>query len=63
LAGRDQRCVLWTTIYLADTLDTLRAEGRDVDYENAAHLTRAQHDYINNEGTYSFDLDAELRRE
>jgi len=56
-------CVLWTTTYLADTLDALRTEGRDVVDEIAAHLTPAQHDHINFYGTYSFDLDAELRRE
>lgn len=56
-------CVLWTTTYLADALDALRMEGHDVDDEIAAHLTPAQHDHINFYGTYSFDLDAELRRE
>jgi len=56
-------CVLWTTTYLADTLDALRTEGRDVVDEIDAHLTPAQHDHINFYGTYSFDLDAELRRE
>jgi hypothetical protein len=56
-------CVLWTITYLADTLDALRAEGHEVDNENAAHLTSAQHDHINFYGTYCFDLDAELRRE
>ena len=55
-------CVLWTTTYLADALDALRADGHDVD-ETVAHLTPAQHDHINFYGTYSFDLDAELRRE
>ena len=29
--------------------------------EAAAHLTPAQHDHINFYGTYSFDIDAELR--
>lgn len=29
----------------------------------AANLTPAQHDHINFYGTYSFDIDAELRRE
>ena len=56
-------CVLWTTTYLGDALDALRAEGHDVADEIAAHLTPAQHDHINFYGTYSFDLDAELRRE
>jgi hypothetical protein len=32
-------------------------------HEDAAHLTRAQHDHINFYGTYSFDLETELRRE
>lgn len=53
LAGRDRRCVLWTTSYLADTLDALRAEGPDVDDENAAQLTPAQRDLVNSYGTYS----------
>lgn len=53
-------CVLWTTTYLDDVLDTLRGEGADVRDEIAAHLTPAQHDHINFYGTYSFDLEAEL---
>ncbi len=38
-------------------------EGFDVTDELAAHLTPAQHDHINFYGTYSFDIDAELRRD
>jgi TnpA family transposase len=56
-------CVLWTTAYLGDTIDALRADGIDVTDEIAAHLTPAQHDHINFYGTYSFDIDAELRRD
>ena len=55
--------VLWTTTYLGDALDTLRDEGTEVTDELAAHLTPAQHDHINFYGTYSFDIDAELRRQ
>ena len=55
--------VLWTTTYLGDALDALRADGYPVTDEDAAHLTPAQHDHINFYGTYSFDLEAELRRE
>lgn len=54
-------CVLWTTTYLGDTIDALRADGIEVSDETAAHLTPAQHDHINFYGTYSFDIDAELR--
>ncbi|MBX7434492.1 transposase [Mycobacterium sp. Y57] len=56
-------CVLWTTTYLADALDALRREALPATDELAAHLTPAQHDHINFYGTYSFDSDAELRRE
>jgi hypothetical protein len=56
-------CVLWTTTYLGDTIDALRADGIKVTDEIAAHLTPAQHDHINFYGTYSFDIDAELRRD
>jgi len=55
--------VLWTTTYLADALDAMRAEGFPFTDEFAAHLTPAQHDHINFYGTYSFDIDAELRRQ
>ena len=55
--------VLWTTTYLGDALDALRAEGYPVIDEEAAHLTPAQHDHINFYGTYSFDVETELRRE
>jgi len=44
-------------------LDALRADGYPVTDEAATHLTPAQHDYINFYSTYSFDIDAELRRE
>ncbi|MDQ6873745.1 MAG: transposase [Actinomycetota bacterium] len=43
--------VLWTTTYLGDALDALRAEGYAVTDEAAAHLTPAQHDHINFYGT------------
>lgn len=56
-------CVLWTTTYLGDTIDALRADGIEVSDETAAHLTPAQHDHINFYGTYSLDIDAELRRD
>lgn len=56
-------CVLWTTTYLGDTIDALRADGIELTDEIAAHLTPAQHDHINFYGTYSFDIDAELRRD
>jgi len=52
----------WTTVYLADALDALRSEGFPVTDDIVAHLTPAQHDH-NFYGTYSFDIDAELRRE
>lgn len=55
--------MLWTTTYLADTIDNLRSNGMEVSDEIAAHLTPAQHDHINFYGTYSFDMDAERRRE
>jgi hypothetical protein len=55
--------VLWTTTYLGDALDSLHGEGVEITDETAAHLTPAQHDHINFYGTYSFDIDAELRRE
>ncbi len=37
--------------------------GYPITNEDAAHLTPAQHDHINFYGTYSFDLETELRRE
>ncbi len=55
--------VLWNTTYLGDALDALRAAGHAVTDETAAHLTPAQHDHINFYGTYSFDLETELRRD
>jgi Tn3 transposase DDE domain len=39
--------VLWTTTYLCDTIDALRAEGFEISGELAGHLTPAQHDHIN----------------
>jgi hypothetical protein len=55
--------VLWTTTYLGDALDALRDDGYPVTDEAAAHLTPAQHDHINFYGSYTFDVDRELRRQ
>jgi len=55
--------VLWTTTYLGYALDALRSDGYPVTDEAAAHLTPAQHDHINFYGTYSFDVETELRRQ
>jgi hypothetical protein len=40
-------CVLWTTTYLGDTIDALRADDIEITDEIAAHLTPTQHDHIN----------------
>jgi len=55
--------VLWTTTYLDDALNALRANSYPVTDEAAPHLTPAQHDHINFYGTYSFDVETELRRQ
>ena len=55
--------VLWTTTYLGDALDALRANGCPITEEALSHLSPAQHDHINFYGTYDFDVDAELRRQ
>ena len=52
-----------TTTYLGHALDALRADGYPAADEDGAHLTPAQHDHINFYGTYSFDVEAELRRQ
>ena len=54
--------VLWTTTYLGDALGALHADGYPVADEDAAHLTPAQHDHNNFYGSYSFDIETELRR-
>ena len=54
--------VLWTTTYLGDALDALRADRYHVTDEAAARLTPAQHHHINFYGTYSFDVETELHR-
>ncbi len=55
--------VLWTTTCLTYALDALRSDGYPVTDEATAHLTPAQHDHINFYGTYSFDVETELRRQ
>jgi len=55
--------VLWTTTYLGDALDALRADGFPITGETPSHLSPAQHDHINFYGTYAFDIDAERRRQ
>jgi hypothetical protein len=54
--------VLWTTTYLGDALDALRADGFPITDETLSHLSPAQHDHINFYGTYAFDIDAERRQ-
>lgn len=55
--------MLWTTTYMGDALDALRAEGYPVTDDAVGHLTPAQHDHINFYGTYHFDVESELRRQ
>ena len=61
-AGTPSRSDRRATAAAGDALDSLRREGVEITDEAATHLTPAQHDHINY-GTYSFDIDAELRRE
>lgn len=49
--------------FIDDALAALRAEGHPSADESVAHLTPALHDHINFYGTYSFDVETELRRE
>jgi len=60
--GATNAAVLWTTNYLGDALDALRAEGYPVTDEDAAHCTPTQHDHIDFYGTHSFELETDLRR-
>lgn len=55
--------VLWTTSYLGDAIDALRANGYPVTDEALVHLSPAQHDHINVYDTYDFNIDAEVRRQ
>jgi hypothetical protein len=48
---------------MGDALDALRADGYPVTDEAAGHLTPAQHDHINFNSTYHFDMESELRRQ
>jgi hypothetical protein len=54
--------VVFNTLYLQDVLDALRSEDHPVTDEAAAHLSPALLDHINPYGSYTFDVERELRR-
>jgi TnpA family transposase len=54
--------VTWNTVYMAQALDALRAEGYPVADEDLVHLAPTLRANINPHGRYSFDVDAGLAR-
>jgi TnpA family transposase len=54
--------VTWNTVYMADALDQLRAQGEVILDEDVAHLSPALYGHVNPYGKYRFDVDAGLRR-
>jgi TnpA family transposase len=50
--------IAWNTVYMAEALHALRAEGYPVDDEDLRYLAPTLRAHVNIYGTYHFDLDA-----
>jgi hypothetical protein len=53
--------IAWNTVYMAEVLDTLRADGYTVADEDLAHLAPTLRQHVNIYGKYRFDLAAGAR--
>lgn len=53
--------VLWNTIYMHETLEHLRGDGRSVRPEDVTRLSPLEHGHFNFLGTYSFSLTEEVK--
>jgi hypothetical protein len=54
--------IAWNTVYMAEALDTLRADGHGVNDEDLVHLAPTLRQHINIYGKYRFDLDSGARQ-
>ncbi len=54
--------VTWNTVYMAAVIEQLRAEGRTVNEEDIARLSRARFEHINPYGKYRFEVEVGLNR-
>lgn len=49
--------ITWNTVYIAEGLRRLRAEGHQVNDDAIAHLSPAMYAHVNKHGKYRFDVD------
>lgn len=49
--------ITWNTVYIAEVLRRLRAEGHQVNDDAIAHLSPAMYAHVNKHGKYRFDVD------
>lgn len=49
--------IIWNTVYIAEVLRRLRAEGHQVNDDAIAHLSPAMYAHVNKHGKYRFDVD------
>ena len=54
--------ITWNTVYMAEALSTLRADGYPVSDEDLVHLAPTLRAHINPYGKYVFDVEAGHRR-
>ena len=54
--------IAWNTVYMAEALDTLRADGFAVDDDDLADVPPTQWSHVNIYGKYEFDVEAGARR-
>ena len=52
---RDQRRVLWNTVYISAALEQLRADGHRFTDDDVVHLSPARFEHINPYDRYHFD--------
>jgi TnpA family transposase len=55
--------VAWNTVYMAEVIRQLEAEGHPVQEGDLVHLSPARYEHINPYGKYHFDIEAGLNRQ
>jgi TnpA family transposase len=54
--------ITWNTVYMAEALGAIQAEGIAVDHDDLAHTPPTLWSHVNVYGKYEFDVDAGSRR-
>lgn len=55
--------VIWNTVYMAEVIKQLEAEGYPIQGEDIGHLSPARYEHTNPYGKYHFDIEEGLNRQ